>query len=423
MADGAAAPARRPLPAGFWLVLASQGTSLAGNGIQLIALPLWVLHETGSVLSTGIAFAVQFIPIVVLAPWVGHIADRFERRGLMIVCELLSAVAVVGLIGAVHIGSVMLVYALTALTHAFNAVTMPAMQAIVISLVPREDRSRSASLMEAMQAAGNILAPLAGTLLAATWGIDAALWANLATFVVSAALLIPLTAVPGQSDLRGGARSTLRAVRANLANRVLVWTVGTEAAYFLLFGADIALALLIAQERIGDGLAGIVSTGAAIGWLITSILIARRNTRRPLWLIRMGALACPVAAVAFVAVDGMGPAALLIAAVLLGGVNIAVVSGASTVFQQNVDATEAGRIFAVRRAVLNGMLSLSYVLLLGVSQAGLGHRVTLLVSAGLTCVAVLGGISMASAAAARQRHDDDGLPIAGGPPTSDAVEA
>jgi MFS family permease len=381
---------------GFWLVLLSQGISLTGNGIQQIALPLWILQETGSALSTGAAFALQFVPIVVLAPWAGHIADRFDRRTLIIVCELLAAVSVAGLIAAVNAGALPLVYLLILVTHAFNAVTMPALQAIIITLVPRENRARSASVTEGMQAAANMLSPIGGTLLAATWGIQTTLVANLASFVVAAALVVPLPRIPGQSALRGAARSTLAAVRVAAANRVLVWTVLTEGVYFLLFGGDLALVLLIAEREIGAGLAGICATGAAVGWLVTSLVLAKRNTRTPLSLMRLGAVGAPIAALAFVLLATYGPVAMFGTALLLGAVNILVVSGASTVFQQNVDAAEAGRTFAVRRAVLNSMLGLSYLLLPGVAQHGPGNAATLVIFGGLTLVAVLVGVAVAS---------------------------
>jgi hypothetical protein len=66
------------------------------------------------------------------------------------------------------------------------------------------------------------------------------------------------------------------------------------------------------------------------------------------------------------------------------------------VFQKNVAAAEAGRTFAVRRAVLNSMLGLSYVLLPGVAQHGPGNAATLVVFGVLTLVAVLVGVAVAA---------------------------
>ena len=383
---------RTPLPAACRLLVASQGISLAGNGIQQIALPLWVLNETGSALSSGITFAMQFLPIVLLAPWVGHIADRYERRGLMIGCELLSALAVVGLLAGVHARSVLAVCVLSALTHALNAVTMPAMQAILISSVPPEDRRRSAALTEAMQAAVTVTAPLLGTLIAGRWGIGTALVVNLGSFVVSAALLAGVGRFPGQAGLRGAVRSSWRVVGTIAADRTLRWTMLTEAAYFLLFGADLALILFIARERVDGSLVGLCGAGTGLGWLLASLVLSRRGgSTRPLRLLRLGGLACPAATLLFLALDRTGPVGLFAASAALGAVNLAVVSAATTVFQQRVRQEEAGRTFAARRALLNGALFLSYLLLPGVAGAGPGNRVTLLLAACLTGLAVCCG--------------------------------
>jgi MFS family permease len=394
---------RTRLPTACWVLLASQGISLAGNGIQQIALPLWVLRETGSALSSGITFAMQFLPIVLLAPWVGHVADRYERRALMIGCELLSAAAVVGLLGGVHARSVLAVCVLTALTHALNAVTMPAMQAIIISSVPADERRRSAALTEAMQAGVTISAPLVGTLIAGRWGIDAALLVNLASFVVSAALLTGLRRYPGAAELRGAVRSSWQVVGRIAADRTLSLTMLTEAAYFLLFGADLALVLFIARDRLGDSLAGVCAAGSGAGWLLASVLLGRRGSTRPLRLLGLAGLACPLATLAFLALDRTGPVGLFAASAALGAVNLAVVSAATTVFQERVRQEEAGRTFAARRALLNAALCLSYLLLPGVAQLGPGNRGTLLLAGVLTCLAVSGGSWLADHPT-RDRH-------------------
>jgi MFS transporter, DHA3 family, macrolide efflux protein len=388
----ATAQQRAPLPRACRLLVASQGLSLAGNGIQQIALPLWVLAETGSALSSGIAFAMQFLPIVLLAPWVGHVADRYERRGLMIGCELVSAVAVVGLIGGVNAGSVLVVCVLSALTHALNAVTMPAMQAILISSVPPEDRRRSAALTEAMQAGVTVTAPLLGTLIAGEWGIKAALLVNLGSFLGSAALLAGVGRYPGEAQLRGAVRSSWRVVGGIAADRTLRWTMLTEASYFLLFGGDLALILFIARERVGDSLVGVCGAGAGVGWLLASLVLSRRGgSARPLRLLRLGGLTCPLATLLFLALDRTGPIGLFAASAAVGAVNLAVVSAATTVFQQRVKPEEAGRTFAARRALLNAALFLSYLLLPGFADLGPGNRGTLLLAACLTGVAVIFG--------------------------------
>lgn len=379
---------QRRLPTGFYLVLSSQGISLIGSEMQQIALPLWVYQATGgSTISAGVAFAFQFVPIVLLAPWAGYIADRFDRRKLMIVCEL-SAAGMVGvtLLG-LHYGIIPLVIVTASVTRVFNAVTMPAMQAVIVQTVPQEDRARSASQSTVLFAIVQIAAPLAGTAIGGTVGFRAVLIVDICSFLLSALLLLPLPACPGVPTLRHAVRSTWSAFRDN-ASTLLRWTLGTEAVFFLLWGADAALALLILEDRFETATAGTFAAAMGVGWVLASAVIPARLKQKPIRMIAWGAACGPIAAVAFVLLVPYGLLAAFLPGVLVGVGNLAVVIGATTVFQKEADQAVAGRLFAVRRAVLNSMLTVSYLLLPGVAAAGFGKGPTLILFSLLMFVAV-----------------------------------
>jgi MFS family permease len=379
---------RHRLPRAFHLLLGSQGISMSGSDMQQIALPLWVFMVTGSALSTGLAFALQFVPIVLLAPWAGYIADRFDRRRLMLTCELLAAGVVSMTLLGVHIGSLPMVLAFASLTRIFNAFTMPAMQAIIVSVVPQEDRARSASQSTTMFAVVQMVAPLAGTGLAAAFGFPFVLLVDLISFLIAAMLLWPIPPVPGEPTLRHGARATWAAFRDHATTRMR-WVLVAETAYFLLWGADTALALLILQESYGTAAAGMYSAAAGVGWVVGAALVARRFEGHPLGLMAGGAVCGLVGAGTFVALVGFGLLAAFPPGVVVGVGNLALVTGAAAVFLQEARSDVAGRLFAIRRASLNGMLTLSYLLLPGVSAGGLGNKATLILFSLLMPLAVL----------------------------------
>jgi MFS family permease len=383
-------PARR-LPRAFWYLWSSQAISLVGSALQTIVIPLWIYERTGSVVSTGFSFAVQFVPLVVLSPWAGHLADRFDRRRLMIVCELLAALTVAGLVWALRADSVPTVYLLLPLLRVFNVLTMPAYQASAVALVPLEQRGTSATVMESVIGLNNALAPLLGTALAAWLGYESVLLVNLASFLIAAALL---RGVPAGTDRRGSGnvlRSTIAAVRVLTGNRLLGGVALAEAAYFLLFGADLVLVLLIAQDTFGIGLAGVAAAGAGTGWFLTSLALVSRFKHRPRTVMAVSAIGCPAAALLVVAAVGAGPLAVFLAAMSLGAVNIGVVAGASVVYQREITEDVAGRVFALRRALLNAMLALSYVVMPAAAVL-LGRGPTLVLFAGLTALAVSGAL-------------------------------
>lgn len=271
---------KETFPRRFYFLLGSQGLSGIGSEMQQIALPLWVYQQTGSTMSTAVAFAIQYVPIVLLAPWVGHIADRFERRRLMITCELVAACLVSVTLLGVQIGFIPLVVVLVGVSRVCNALTMPAMQAITVSIVPQAHRARSASLTTMAFSGSLMVAPLAGTAIAGTIGFQAVLLIDISTFVVAALLLSPLPPVPGTPTLRNAARSTWEAFRGHVTPR-LRWFIGAEAVFFLLWGADSALALLILENEFGAARSGVFASGAGVGWVLASILLTTRFKERP----------------------------------------------------------------------------------------------------------------------------------------------
>ncbi|WP_433493633.1 MFS transporter [Micromonospora sp. CA-248089] len=395
--------APRGLPKKFWYLWSSQAVSLNGNALQLIALPLWIYAHTGSALSTGFSFAVQFVPLVVLAPWAGYIVDRFDRKRLMISCELLSAVVVAGLIAAMYSESLLGVYLLLPVLRVFNALTMPAFHAATVTLVAKEDRAKSATVMEAMIGANNAVAPLAGAGLAAWLGYESVLIVNLISFLLAAILLLPLGPLPGQGEMGGLWRSTVAAVRVISRDGVLRAAALAETSFFLFFGSGIVLALLLAKDSYGTGLAGVATSGSGVGWVLASMFIIRRFRHRPMMVMAVSALACVPAVALVVAVVDLGPAAMFTAAIALGAVNVGVGAGASVLYQQQVTSEIAGRVIALRRALLNLALAVSHVLMPAVATVGVGNGPALILFSVLTAGSVL--IALLSPRARRRGTD------------------
>ena len=182
-----AVPAQR-LPRYFWLQWTAQMASQFGNMVQWIALPVWVASITGSAIDAGITFAVEVLPVVVLAPWAGYLADRFDRTRLIVYCELSSSLGVAVLIVGVRMHWLIVVYAALATTKIFNSVSMPAGQAIIKAKIPREQLGHAMSWYQI--AAGGMLAvgSAVGVALSSAFGIEVVLYINLLSFLVSGTL-------------------------------------------------------------------------------------------------------------------------------------------------------------------------------------------------------------------------------------------
>lgn len=174
----------------FGRLYAAQLVSFAGDWFATVAL-FGLVHElTGSSTLTVAVVVAQLVPFALLSPFGGYLADRFDRRRLMVGIDLLRAVLALGLLFVHSEGMIWLALALTAATTGLGAVFEPASTAAVPNLVDEEDLPAANVLVGA--AWGTMLAVGAslGGLVAATLGRDAAFIGNSISFLASALLLM-----------------------------------------------------------------------------------------------------------------------------------------------------------------------------------------------------------------------------------------
>jgi MFS family permease len=163
--------------------------SLGGDWFLFVAITSLVLDATGRALAVGLLILAQEMAFFVASPFAGVLADRIDRRRLMIVCDVARAVICVAFL-AVGEGSVWLAYPLIAVLAVFAAPFDPASTASIPNLVDRDDlpiaNALAGSLWGTMLAVGAALGGVAAHAL----GRDAAFLIDAGSFVVSAALLL-----------------------------------------------------------------------------------------------------------------------------------------------------------------------------------------------------------------------------------------
>lgn len=393
-----------PLPPSFWLLWTAQGLSQFGSFVQWVALPLWVVGVTGSPVAAGLAFALETLPVVLLAPWAGYLVDRLDRRNLIVVGEACSAATVGLILIGVGRSQVAVVFAGMLLIRVLNTTSMPAAQAIVRVTVGTA-LPRATAMLQALAGAMITLGPIAGAALFAGYGIEIVLYINLASFVGSAAVTAFVGRSPGQGVSGGVTSASVEALRGIIRSRRLAPVAAIEVAYFLFFGGVLPLCLLLARDGMGDRFAGLYPGGMGAGWLLASLLVVRRYGARSHRIVLIGSLGClPLGALLWVLV-GLHPVASFLVGVLAGALNVMVAAGATVVYQTETPAAATGRVFALRRAVTNGCLALSYVAvpMLGtVSRPGLAVAV----AGGLTAASVLIVLAAARHAPAEPRDPE-----------------
>ncbi|MGB3444311.1 MAG: amino acid adenylation domain-containing protein [Actinophytocola sp.] len=185
--EGPGAPVGPPPPAdmrAFLLVALGQFASLIGSGLTTFALGVWVYQQTGSVSLFALVSVMALLPAVALAPITGAVADRFDRRKIMIAADCLSAVTSLSLVGLLWTDTLRnwQIYPLVALGAVAVAFQQPAYRAAVSQLVPKRYYGKANGLAQLGGATGNVLAPMLGGALAVGIGLTGIVVIDLLTF-------------------------------------------------------------------------------------------------------------------------------------------------------------------------------------------------------------------------------------------------
>jgi MFS family permease len=370
--DSQAAPVDVPRrAAGSWqswrILLLANACSLLGNYVQSLALPLWVLAVTGSYTATGITFAVGTLPVVLCAPIAGRIVDRFNRLLVFITCEMLCALLVLILVVGVRAENLAVVYVISALLKAVGSASVPAVQALLKERLSADEARPVIAKFEVVFGTTMSLGPLIGAALSAGVGIEGALWVNLASFVVSGLIAMTLRPSPAKTNV-GAARSgddrsqaRLEPLRWSGVEPQLRRVALAEASYFLFLGSEAVIALAVFKQTVGVAAAAVYQTLSGIGWIVGSYLVVRRFNRQPL-IMWTGAAVSTVSTLALVLSGRSWSWVAVVVVGLLGGAGNVMIAGAATVVYQALTSNDViGRIFALRRAMLNLLMTASYI--------------------------------------------------------------
>ena len=197
----------------------AQLISLGGDWFNVVALTGLLLHLTGSSLYGGAVLVASLLPQFLLSPVAGVVADRFDRRRLMLGANLIAAVLALAMLAVRSRGSVWLGLAAMAGIAAMGAFFDPASRSGLPNIVADDQLAAANVLMASTWGIMAAVGAAAGGLVAGLLGRDAAFVANAASFLVATALILgvrahlgPLdpTGLPGVSGPPGGKRRRLR---------------------------------------------------------------------------------------------------------------------------------------------------------------------------------------------------------------------
>ena len=385
----------------FRLFFTGQLISQVGNWLTSIALVLLVLHKTGSGIAIGLLTAALFGPMLVLGAWAGLVADRSNKRTLLLVTqslEMLQSFALAAL--AFWPGAPLWsFYAVALAGGVMLAFDNPTRRAFVSEMVPEDRVQNAVSLNAALMTSSRIIGPALAGALSVTVGFG---WCflidGLSYIAVIASLLMmrpaELRTPPATESGRGQVREGLRYVHRTpdlWIPLVMLAVIGT-----FTFNFAVTLPLMIERTLGGtDATYTAVYSVLSVGSLLGALAAAHRH-RVEVGTMAVAAAVFGVAMLLFATAPGVSVAFPL--ALLVGFASVWFMTASTAMMQLRSDRRMRGRVLALQAIVLIGTTPIGGPLLGWVSDM-YGAR------AGL----VLGGLAAIGAAvwgllAARRVH-------------------
>lgn len=341
----------------YRLYFFSQIVSFSGTWMQGIAQAWLVLQLTGSGTALGAVVAMQFLPTLLFAPYGGVIADRFEKRKLIMATQSIAGLLALtlGILTLTGVVELWMVYAIAAGFGAVTAIDNPSRQTFVMEMVGPADVANAVTLNSVVVNAARAIGPAIGGVIIATVGIGQCFVFNAASYLAVIIALVFIRAselhesrrtarAPGQ--LRQGfhyawSTPTLRTTLVMLA------IIGT-------FTYEFTTTLpLLSEFTFGAGSSGLATMTAlmGIGAVVGGLVVASGGPPTAGRLVMVAA----AFGTGVLAVSVMPTIALVYVVMpFVGAASVAVISLSNATLQLNSDPTLRGRVMAIFSMALIG---------------------------------------------------------------------
>jgi MFS family permease len=341
----------------FRLFFVGQLISQVGNWLTLVAQTLLVLELTNSGIALGVLAAAQFGPILVLGPWAGLVADRSDKRRLLLIVQTLAMVqsftlAALAATGHPPVGAIYAVAVFGGITMAFDN---PTRRSFVVEMVPESDIANAVSLNSALMTSSRVIGPALAGLLVVTVGYG---WAfagdGLSYIAVLAGLLMmrpsELRPAPVTPKAKGQVRAGFRYIRRMpelFVPMAMMAVVGT-----LSYNFPTVFPLFVTRDLGGsDALFTVFFSVVSLGSLVGALTMARRPD--------VGVRHVSLAAIGFgtvLAVMALAPsqAFALALALVMGFFSITFVVSSTAIVQLRAAPEMRGRVLALQAMLFLG---------------------------------------------------------------------
>ncbi len=344
-----------------WLLAGASAASNTGNWAASVALALVVFAKTGSTVWLSASFLFTQVPSAPVAPLSGMMADRLDRKRIMIICDLLGAAAYLGM--AVT-GRPLLLIMLGSVAALLHAPFGPAARAAVPNLAGEADLTWANGTLAAASNVGPLAGPAVGGVLYATAGAGPAFLANAASFAISAASIAAIrrrfrgehpaaTDIPAHNSIWAGARFLRH--NPTLLTLTLVGAV-TFLATEIVAVADLPLIHDFGVGGVGYGIMNVAwGAGGLAGALVAARIVTKDSETT-------AAVAGVLVFGLFVAAVGVAPwfALVPLFSLLFAGSDSFAFVGFNGIYQRGTPDEIRGRMFAAVGAITTFASAVGY---------------------------------------------------------------
>lgn len=371
----------------FWL---GQLVSVTGTWMQTVAQGWLVLQLTGSPFVLGLAAAARSLPVLVLAFPAGIVADRFDRRTIVIAANVVAAVAA-ALLGALALTDqidVPMILALAAVLGMTNAFEMPARQSYVSELIGRQQLANAIALNSLLFNSARVIGPAIAGVMVALVGPGWAFLLNAISFmpVIAGLFLVRRVHLPRVGvAVRTAAPEAFRYLRGEprvtaLLALLAAQTIFASGNYIL--GPSLA-------EDLGQGAEGlgVLLSAAGVGAVVGGLRLAATSDRKERWRVLLLAGLAIGAGLVGVGLTTSYPVTLLCFVVAGWGV-VTFNASANTLIQTIAPDRLRGRVMSLYTLTLLGLMPVGGVLM-GALATALGSAAAIALG-GVAYAAIIG---------------------------------
>jgi len=336
----------------FKVLLAGVFISSIGSGLTDFGLAIYILNRTGSVSATGVFAVCAFLPAILLAPVGGVLADRYDRRLMMILGELFSGLALLICLVAVLSShpSLVAICVGVGISSVFSALTEPAFKATITDLLSAADFARAGGMVQLAGSAKLLIAPAVAGLLLQVTPVSSLIILDMLTFFTTVLIiafvrkgLVGRKRAVANLDFISEMSDGITAIRSKkgIMTMIAIMTITTFCLGFVQMLSK-PLVLAIAGERELGILTTVIAMGMMAGSLIISII---KHPKSYVQMLSLGLLGCGV----FFALIGISENLVLIAGFgfMMFAFMPAIQIGAEVLIRANLDNTVQGWAFGL----------------------------------------------------------------------------